>query len=142
VLKGSSTIPAAASEPVHHPIALQRTSLSPSCAPGHCLNPSRSVSESLAFCRGGRRAVAGERNDPAPDPGAQLRTKIKHPVQLVRAFLILPLAPHFERLKFWLLTTWCHRNEKWSRETPTPLYRLRLALAQLWRAFPCFTLPC
>ena len=55
---------------------------------------------------------------------------------LVHAFLILLLAPRFERLKRWLLDAWCHRSGKWSRETPTPLYRLRLALSQLWRSFP------
>jgi hypothetical protein len=55
---------------------------------------------------------------------------------LVHAFLILLLAPRFERLKRWLLDAWCRRNGKWSRETPTPLYRLRLALSQLWRSFP------
>jgi hypothetical protein len=54
---------------------------------------------------------------------------------LVHAFLIVLLAPRFEPLKRWLLDTWCHRNGKWSRETPAPLYRLRLALSQLWRAF-------
>jgi len=52
---------------------------------------------------------------------------------LVHAFLILLLAPRFERLKTYLLDAWCHRNGKWSRETPTPLYRLRLALSHLWR---------
>ncbi len=30
---------------------------------------------------------------------------------------------------------------KWSRETPTPLYRLRLALSQLWRVFRPVFLP-
>jgi hypothetical protein len=53
---------------------------------------------------------------------------------LAHAFLLLLLAPHFDKLKHWLLDQWCHRNGKWSRETPTPLYRLRLALSQLWRA--------
>lgn len=59
-------------------------------------------------------------------------------VALVHAFLILLLAPTFERLKLYLLHSWCHRNGKWSRITPTPLYRLRLALSQLWRYFPAF----
>ncbi len=60
---------------------------------------------------------------------------------LVHAFLIVLLAPRFERLKLWLLDAWCHRNGKWSRETPAPLYRLRLALSQLWRDFPpCYPL--
>ncbi len=69
------------------------------------------------------------------------RRKILLITSLVHAFLILLLAPRFKRLKDWLLDAWCHRNGKWSRETPTPLYRLRLALAQLWHAFPPFTAP-
>lgn len=72
----------------------------------------------------------------------EARRKFLLIVALVHAFLILLLAPRFERLKWWLLDAWCHRNGKWSRETPTPLYRLRLALSQLWRAFPPFTLLC
>jgi hypothetical protein len=55
---------------------------------------------------------------------------------LVHAFLILLLAPRFEHLKLYLLEAWCHRNGEWSRETPAPLYRLRLALSHLWRDFP------
>jgi hypothetical protein len=55
---------------------------------------------------------------------------------LVHAFLILLLAPRFEHLKRYLLDTWCHRNGEWSRDTPTPLYRLRLALSHLWHEFP------
>ncbi len=66
----------------------------------------------------------------------EARCKFLLIASLVHAFLILLLAPRFERLKLWLLDTWCHRNGEWSRETPTPLYRLRLALSQLWRAFP------
>jgi hypothetical protein len=65
----------------------------------------------------------------------EARCKFQLIATLVHAFLILLLAPRFDRLKQWLLTTGCHRNGKWSRETPTPLYRLRLALSQLWRAF-------
>jgi hypothetical protein len=60
---------------------------------------------------------------------------------LAHAFLLLLLAPRFEQLKQWLLDTWCHRNGKWGRETPTPLYRLRLALSQLWRVFRPLYLP-
>jgi hypothetical protein len=60
---------------------------------------------------------------------------------LAHAFLILLLAPRFEPLKLWLLNTWCHRTGKWSRLTPAPLYRLRLALSQLWRAFRPVFLP-
>ena len=54
---------------------------------------------------------------------------------LVHAFLILLLAPRFVQLKLWLLDTGCHRTGKWSRDASAPLYRLRLALSQLWRDF-------
>jgi hypothetical protein len=60
---------------------------------------------------------------------------------LVHAFLILLLTPPFHPLKDWLLDTWCHRNGKWSQIALTPLYRLRLALSQLWRVFPPFHSP-
>jgi hypothetical protein len=66
----------------------------------------------------------------------EARRKFLLIVALVHAFLILLLAPRFVSLKSYLLNVWCHRNGKWSRETPTPLYRLRIALSQLWRAFP------
>jgi hypothetical protein len=69
------------------------------------------------------------------------RFKFLQIASLAHAFLLLLLAPRFANLKNWLLDTWCHRNGKWSRETPTPLYRLRLALSQLWRAFRPFCLP-
>lgn len=35
-----------------------------------------------------------------------------------------------------LLGYWCHRTGKRSRETPTPLYRLRLALSGLFAQHP------
>jgi hypothetical protein len=69
------------------------------------------------------------------------RMKFLQIAALAHAFLLLLLAPRFELLKQWLLDTWCHRNGKWSRVTPTPLYRLRLALSQLWRAFRPFYSP-
>ena len=74
---------------------------------------------------------------------ATWRTRMKFLLiaALAHAFLILLLAPRFAKLKQWLLDTWCHRNGKWSRETPTPLYRLRLALSQLWRVFRPLLLP-
>jgi len=71
----------------------------------------------------------------------EARRKFLLVAALVHAFLICLLAPRFERLRLWLLDTWCHRNGKWSRETPTPLYRLRLALSQLWRVFRPLYLP-
>ncbi len=72
----------------------------------------------------------------------EARRKFLLLASLVHAFLILLLAPRFERLKLYLLEAWCHRNGEWSRITPTPLYRLRLALSQLWRAFPSVTPLC
>lgn len=72
----------------------------------------------------------------------EARRKLLLIASLAHAFLILLLAPRFERLKLWLLSTWCNRNGKWSRETPTPLYRLRLALAHLWHDFPPFAFLC
>jgi hypothetical protein len=69
------------------------------------------------------------------------RFKLLSIAALVHAFLISLLAPCFDPLKLWLLDSWCHRNGKWSRDTPTPLYRLRLALAHLWLAFSPFSPP-
>jgi hypothetical protein len=65
----------------------------------------------------------------------EARRKLLLMASLVQAFLIFLLAPCFERLKLWLLNNWCKRNGQWSQETPTPLYRLRLALAHLWHDF-------
>jgi hypothetical protein len=66
----------------------------------------------------------------------EARRKFLLIASLVHAFLILLLAPRLEHLKRYLLDAWCHRNGEWSRETPAPLYRLRLALSHLWRDFP------
>lgn len=71
----------------------------------------------------------------------ETRRKFLQIAALAHAFLLLLLAPRFEQLKLWLLDKWCHRNGKWSRETPAPLYRLRLALSQLWRVFRPVYLP-
>jgi hypothetical protein len=38
-------------------------------------------------------------------------------------------------LRSWLLDHWCHRTGKRNRLKAVPLYRLRLALSQLWLAF-------
>ena len=38
----------------------------------------------------------------------------------------------FAALKDWLLQIFCHRTGKRSRETPAPLYRLRIAISFLW----------
>jgi hypothetical protein len=72
----------------------------------------------------------------------EARCKFLLIASLVHAFLIILLAPRFEHLKRYLLDTWCHRNGQWGRKTPTPLYRLRLALSQLWREFLRVNLLC
>ena len=64
------------------------------------------------------------------------RLKLLLIVTLAYAFLLLLLDPLLQDLKQWLLRTWCHRTGKRSQDTPTPLYRLRSALARLWLAFP------
>jgi hypothetical protein len=55
---------------------------------------------------------------------------------LAYAFLLslLPLTPN--SLATWLLQTFCPRTGKRSRETPAPLYRLRIALHFLWLFHP------
>ena len=39
-------------------------------------------------------------------------------------------------MRRWLLRYFCHRTGKRARETPSPLYRLRMALSRLWLAYP------
>jgi hypothetical protein len=63
------------------------------------------------------------------------RLKLLMMVTLAYAFLLALLRLPRE----WLcqvLRAWCHRTGKRSRETPTPLYRLRLALSRLFAAHP------
>jgi len=55
---------------------------------------------------------------------------------LAYAFLLSLLTPTRVALCSWLLFTFCHRTGKRSRETPAPLYRLRLALSFLWLTHP------
>jgi hypothetical protein len=63
------------------------------------------------------------------------RLKLLMIVTLAYAFLLgLLRLPEEWREK--LLRHWCHRTGKRSRETPTPLYRLRVALARLFQAHP------
>jgi hypothetical protein len=40
-----------------------------------------------------------------------------------------------------LFSTFCHRTGKWSRDTSTPLYRLRFAISRLWLAHRPLSLP-
>ena len=49
---------------------------------------------------------------------------------LAYAFL-LSLLPNTDFL-FTLISRYCHRTGKWSREISAPLYRLRLAISRLW----------
>jgi DDE family transposase len=64
------------------------------------------------------------------------RKKLLLLATLAYAFLVSLLDPVHDLLRTWLLQSWCHRTGKQSRETPTPLYRLRSALSRLWLAYP------
>jgi len=61
------------------------------------------------------------------------REKLLLMATLVYAFLLSLLDPALGPMRQWLLRHWCHRTGKRSRETPTPLYRLRSALSRLWQ---------
>lgn len=69
------------------------------------------------------------------------REKLLAMVALVQAFLFSLLEDLLLPLRTWLLDHWCHRTGKRSRSTAAPLYRLRLALSQLWLAYRPLTLP-
>ncbi|MGZ8940817.1 MAG: hypothetical protein ACXW32_16560, partial [Limisphaerales bacterium] len=60
---------------------------------------------------------------------------------LAYAFL-LSLLPHTDFL-LPLISRYCHRTGKWSRDASrsAPLYRLRLALSRLWLLFRPHSLP-
>jgi hypothetical protein len=66
----------------------------------------------------------------------QHRHKLLSIASLAFAFLLSLLAPALASLCRWLLHAFCHRTGKRSRETPAPLYRLRLALYFLWLNHP------
>ena len=55
---------------------------------------------------------------------------------IVYAFLLTFLSPALEAFRNKLLTTFCHRTGKRSRNTPAPLYRLRFAISWLWLTQP------
>ncbi len=65
----------------------------------------------------------------------ETRRKLLLMASLVYAFLLSLLDETQEPLRTWLLHCWCHRTGKRSRETSTPLYRLRAALSRLWLAY-------
>jgi hypothetical protein len=69
----------------------------------------------------------------------EARLKFLLIASLAYAFL-LSLLPNTDFL-FRLMSTFCHRTGKWSRDISTPLYRLRLALSRLWLAFRPHSLP-
>lgn len=54
---------------------------------------------------------------------------------LAYAFLLSLLRDDQTAMRQWLLRYWCHRTGKRSRDTSTPLYRLRSALSRLWLAY-------
>lgn len=69
------------------------------------------------------------------------RAKLLAIAALVQAFLFSLLDDLLLPLRDWLLDHWCHRTGKRNRSTAVPLYRLRLALSQLWFAYRPLTLP-
>lgn len=64
------------------------------------------------------------------------RKKLLLIASLAYAFLLSLLSPFHENLRNWLLRTFCHRTGRRSRNTPAPLYRLRLAIALFWFSHP------
>jgi hypothetical protein len=66
----------------------------------------------------------------------QHRKKLLLIATLAYAFLLSLLDPHRAPLRNWLLRTFCHRTGKRSRDTPAPLYRLRLAISLFWFSHP------
>ncbi len=74
-------------------------------------------------------------------PAWDRRSKLMALAALVQAFLFSLLDDLFLPLRTWLLDHWCHRTGKRSRSTAAPLYRLRLALSQLWFYFRPASLP-
>jgi hypothetical protein len=66
----------------------------------------------------------------------QTRKKLLLIATLCYAFLFSFLTPHLKSFRDWLLRTFCHRTGKRSRDTPAPLYRLRIAISHLWLRHP------
>jgi len=66
----------------------------------------------------------------------QHRKKLRLIATLAYAFLLTLLNPSFDKLRKWLLRTFCHRRGERSRKIPAPLYRLRLALSLFWLFHP------
>ena len=68
--------------------------------------------------------------------GWQQREKLLLITTLCYAFLLSLLHLDFQEFRIWLLYTFCHRTGKRSRNTPAPLYRLRIALSHFWLRYP------
>lgn len=66
----------------------------------------------------------------------QARKKLLLIATLCYAFLLSLLHADFQLLRVWLLRTFCHRTGERSRDTPAPLYRLRIAISHLWLRHP------
>lgn len=66
----------------------------------------------------------------------QTRKKLLMIATLCYAFLLSLLHPNLKTFRDWLLRTFCHRNGKRSRDTPAPLYRLRIAISHFWLRYP------
>lgn len=66
----------------------------------------------------------------------QTRKKLLMMATLCYAFLLSLLHLNLKTFRDWLLRTFCHRTGKRSRETPAPLYRLRIAISHLWLRHP------
>ncbi|HET8669999.1 MAG TPA: transposase [Candidatus Saccharimonadales bacterium] len=64
------------------------------------------------------------------------RQKLLLIAALAYAFLLSLLSTSLSEFRSWLLHTFCPRTGKRSRDTPAPLYRLRLALGFLWLFHP------
>lgn len=69
----------------------------------------------------------------------EARLKFLLIASLAFAFL-LSLLPNIDSL-FALMSHYCHRTGKWSRDVSAPLYRLRLAISRLWLLFHPHSLP-
>ena len=70
------------------------------------------------------------------------RHKLLLIASLAHAFLLSHLPILSDSLAHWCLLHFCPRTGKRSRETPTPLYRLRIAFSRLWLAHPPPFLSC
>ena len=66
------------------------------------------------------------------------KMKLLQTVTLVYAFLLSLLEEQLRDKRDQLLRLGCHRTGKRCRNTPTPLYRIRLALANLLNEFSSY----